>query len=279
MGDRDCRSRCRHHVRGDGGRNFRTERMRTAAGGRERPRGCPHHVGPTAAGRRSCERNADGTRDRVRPSRAKLPRRRVPRRLPVVRRLDREDGAVRRGEVRVERARVRRERRCARRRGNVQLSVRRLRPARVESRTERPARDGVAVQRLRRLDAARPRGRSLSARGAVPDGRSQLRPRLPDGRPRGRGARSVRTRSWAIARLRARRLRSRLWSAPGRGVRDSRAACRTRRRRADVLGSASGRVCGPRGSRRRIGSGRRLRGRPHRYECGRPASRPPSSPS
>ena len=89
----------------------------------------------------------------------------------------------------------------------------------------------------------------VSARGAVPDGRSQLRPRLPDGRPRGRGARSVRTRSWAIARLRARRRRSRLWSAPGHGVRDSRAARRTRRRgpeswdpRADEYAALAGRV-------------------------------------
>ena len=224
LGDGDPRSRCRRHVRGDGRGDLRTERVRTAAGGRERPGGLPHHLGPAAAGRRSRERDADGRRDRVRASRATLPRRRVPRRLPVLRRLDREHGPVRRGQVRVERARVRREPGRDRRRGNVQLGVRRLRPSRAESRAERPARDGVAVQRLRRPDAARPRCRSLSARGAVPDGRSQLRPRLPDGRPRGRGARPARAGSSAIARLRARRRRSRLRSAPGDGVRDSRAS-------------------------------------------------------
>ena len=206
----------------------------------------------------------------------RLPRRRVPRRLPVVRRLDREHRPVRRGEVRVERSRVRREPGRDRRRGNLQLGVRRLSPSRAESRTERPTRDGVAVQRLRRLDAAGPRGRSLSARRAVPDRRSQLRACLPDGRPRGGGARPARTRSWAIARLRARRRRSRLRSASGDGVRDSRAAGRARGRGADVMGSASGRVCGARASRRRIGSGRGLRGRPHRHECGRRASRPAS---
>ena len=92
---------------------------------------------------------------------------------------------------------------------------------------------------------------------------------FPTERPRGRGARPARARSRAIARLRARRRRSRLRSAPGHGVRDSGAACRARGRGADVLGSASGRVRGARASRRRIGSGRRLRGRPHRHECGR----------
>ena len=107
LGDGDPRSRRRPHVRGDGRGDLRTERVRTAAGGRERPGGLPHHIGPAAAGRRSRECDADGRRDRVRASRATLPRRRVPRRLPVLRRLDREHGPVRRGEVRVERARVR----------------------------------------------------------------------------------------------------------------------------------------------------------------------------
>ena len=74
----------------------------------------------------------------------------------------------------------------------------------------------------------------VAARSAVPDGCSQLRPRLPDRRPRGRRARPARTRPGANARLRARRRRSRVRRASGDGVRDRGAPGR-----ADVVGRAS----------------------------------------
>ena len=155
LGDGDPRSGRHGGVREARGGDVRAERVRAARRREGRPCRLPRHLGSAAARRLSRQRDADGARDRIRPSRARVPRRPVPRGVPVVRRLAREDRPLRRGEVRVQRSRVWREPGCDRRGGDVQLGVRRRRRPGAESRSERPARDGVAAQRLRRPDAGK----------------------------------------------------------------------------------------------------------------------------
>ena len=80
-----------------------------ARAGRERKGRCARRLRSSAARGRPGGDDADGPGDHLRVAGAGLPGRPLPRRVPVVRRLDRADGPVRRGEVRRQRARVRGE--------------------------------------------------------------------------------------------------------------------------------------------------------------------------
>ena len=178
----------------------------------------------------------------------------LPRRLPVVRRLRRADGALRRGEVRRERARVRRA--PGRRRGDrhAELALRGGGAPAAEPRAGRAGADGVAAQLVRRADPPGARRRPGAAGRALSDGppRSYLRVFPTDDLQGAALALLARDRG-RRARLRPRRRRAGLRRADGGRLRDGRGAARAARRGPGALGSARRATTArsPGGSRRR----------------------------